>query len=197
MLDKPLRPPPRRRDKTAGQALTEATLMLSLLAFTWMAAGYMTFKTQNGIRTAMGARHGAWMRAHGTDPSGGQTEDDFFAHTGIASLNAQNSETVTLPGEFAALAASAAGPAYQVENVEVGFNVLAKVGSREHPYVGLTMQPPFMPISCRLSTSTGLDERAQKTSIMRARLWSPSVRSVITVTRRSPVFSTASSCGGS
>ena len=144
MLDKPLRPPPRRRDKTAGQALTEATLMLSLLAFTWMAAGYMTFKTQNGIRTAMGARHGAWMRAHGTDPSGGQTEDDFFAHTGIASLNAQNSETVTLPGEFAALAASAAGPAYQVENVEVGFNVLAKVGSREHPYVGLTMQPPFM-----------------------------------------------------
>jgi hypothetical protein len=133
----------RRFGSTSGQALTEAAILLSLFAFVWMMSAYVTFKLQNGIRTAMASRHGAWMRGHGLTVSTGPIEDDFFIHTGIASVGSQSSDTVSLPGIFASLSSGIGGIAYQVENVSVGFDVETKRGTAQ-PYVGLDIQPAYV-----------------------------------------------------
>jgi len=48
-----------------GQALAEATIMLSLLGFTWALFGYSAFMTNNGIRCVSASRHMAWMAGNG------------------------------------------------------------------------------------------------------------------------------------
>ena len=141
---------PRRLEKTSGQALTEAAIMLSLLAFAWMMASYMTFMTQNGIRTASAARHAAWMLGNGLTPSSFSIEDDFYVlhlqpgHARNVSLNT-SIEKAFPPGSVAPfLGGLTTGGIYEVKQAEVVYSVFSMQGSKKYPYRALNMDLPLM-----------------------------------------------------
>ena len=52
-------------ESRSGQAMIEACLGIALLTFVFVLVGVSTFMSNNRIRTAMAARHAAWM--HGAD----------------------------------------------------------------------------------------------------------------------------------
>ena len=57
----------RRLPRDSGQVLTEACIGLALLAFTWITLSFVSYMSNNHIRTLMAARHGAWLKGNSAD----------------------------------------------------------------------------------------------------------------------------------
>lgn len=119
--------------------------MLSLFAFAWMMSTYTLFYLQNGVRSAMTSRHGAWMLAHDPHPllplSANDIDDEFRMDPFIASVKSTANVPLNIPGAFSVLEQYATSVVYQVAAAETGFDVAAGSGT---PYIGLRMQFPLM-----------------------------------------------------
>lgn len=102
------RRPPRRRGPVSGQALVEAALTLTVLAFTWMFASYLCFQADHRIRTAAAGRHVAWMHGNtGVAPIASTVESRFFI-TALAErfdrLDApSSSQSISIPSDVSNL----------------------------------------------------------------------------------------------
>ena len=62
----------------SGQVLVEACVALALLVFVWITAGFATYMSTNHIRTAMAARHAAWLKGNGGDVDPKAIATNFF-----------------------------------------------------------------------------------------------------------------------
>ncbi|MEI6217370.1 MAG: hypothetical protein WCP86_00570 [bacterium] len=73
-------------DARSGQVLVEGLVGLALLAFVWALIAFSTFIATNHIRTAMAARHAAWQKGNGIDPSVDDIEKKFFYQAGLVKV---------------------------------------------------------------------------------------------------------------
>lgn len=67
-----------------GQALVEGSIGVALMAFTWTLLVVLSVMTTNIARTAMAARHAAWLAGNGANAAGIEAglRTQFFFHTG-------------------------------------------------------------------------------------------------------------------
>jgi len=73
-------------DTRSGQVLVEGIVGLALLTFVWALIAFSTFIATNHIRTAMAARHAAWQKGNGIDPSVDDIEKKFFYQAGLVKV---------------------------------------------------------------------------------------------------------------
>lgn len=83
----------RSHTRQSGQVMVEAIVGLALLVFVWALVAVATFMTTNHGRTAMAARHAAWQKGMGTEPTVEDIEKKFFFQGGLTKV-----ETGTGPG---------------------------------------------------------------------------------------------------
>lgn len=69
--------------------------MISLLAFAWMSASWVTFMAENRVRLASSTRHSAWKMGHGLAPV--NTPDDFYNTPGL--IESQSNTTARITSE--------------------------------------------------------------------------------------------------
>lgn len=69
---------PQATARQAGQVLVEACIGLALLVFVWITAGFAVYMSNNHIRTAMAARHAAWLKGNGGDIDNTAIATNFF-----------------------------------------------------------------------------------------------------------------------
>ncbi len=62
----------------SGQVLVEACIALALLVFVWITAGFAVYMSTNHIRTAMAARHAAWLKGNGGNVDNKAIATNFF-----------------------------------------------------------------------------------------------------------------------
>lgn len=74
----------------SGQAMTEAAIGLSLMGFVWVMIIFITWMASNQIRTAMAARHAAWMAGNGGNPTDDTIAPHFFYEEGPCSVVSNN-----------------------------------------------------------------------------------------------------------
>jgi hypothetical protein len=73
-------------EQDSGQAMTEAAIGLSLMAFVWVMVVFITWMGGNHIRTAMATRHAAWMAGNGNSPTTANIAPSFFYEEGPCSV---------------------------------------------------------------------------------------------------------------
>ena len=148
---------PKRRltgdNRCSGQILAEVCIGFSLMAFTWILVAYALFMFNNRIRTAMAARHAAWMI--GTKPGlscadiTSDIDQDFFYQN-------NNSGTQLVTVESAPAITSSTG--FSVGNilskvinggppnrVTVRFGIEGGGNSNVYPFTLMKVKVPFMP----------------------------------------------------
>jgi len=77
----------RRRATCSGQIIAESCIGVALMTFTWILLVFSTYMGTNYIRTAMAARHAAWMKgAQGTEASTAQLDQWFFYDSGLTKV---------------------------------------------------------------------------------------------------------------
>jgi hypothetical protein len=133
---------------TGGQALTEAAIMMSLLAFAWAGLTVTSFMTSNGIRTASAARHLAWMEGNGLHGQAGTLDGRFYDVVSAGNLGNPPPAAVRrniqgVGGVLGALMFFMTGDAYQVYHTEVTFNPIGNP-TGTYPYVLLDVEFPIL-----------------------------------------------------
>ncbi|HBA83003.1 MAG TPA: hypothetical protein DCZ95_02810 [Verrucomicrobia bacterium] len=134
-----------RRDGESGQALVEACLGAALLVLVWALAIYSTFMASNYIRTAMAARHAAWMRGNGGSPDAAAMEGGFFFQAGLVKV--EEIEAIGLDGLFSGdsdqntLANAGEGPF----RYKVTFGIDDVAHAATYPFVLMKTKLPYMP----------------------------------------------------
>ena len=136
-----LRHPRMILSEASGQALTEAAIMLSLFAFTWMLISVANFMTNNQIRTAAASRHAAWMKGNGVNQSG-SIDSQFFSGNGFSTYSEALEEIEEVPTVGPILSVFMNGSAYSVWHTEVGFGGPAVAS--QYPFILISPQYPFM-----------------------------------------------------
>ncbi|MDR3457097.1 MAG: hypothetical protein P4N60_06595 [Verrucomicrobiae bacterium] len=134
--------PSRCRPPTAaGAILAEACIGLALLVFLWILVSYVTYMSNNRIRTVMAARDSAWLSGNGQNPTAqGSIAGSFFSGDDVNVAQVQSSVRVPLsPGNpyFT--------PAVCSNSVTFGMSVSDLKQSTQFPFVLMNMQVPFMP----------------------------------------------------
>jgi len=133
----------------SGQVMAEACLAIALLAFTWITASFAAFMNTNHIRTAMAARHAAWMHGNGGSPTPDNIGSDFFFQGGV--VDVQQIQSVGI-GEF--IAGKADTQKYNGQGngpfrytVSFGMDKADINTTTNYPFVLLKTELPFMPPS--------------------------------------------------
>lgn len=133
----------------SGQVMAEACLAIALLAFTWITVSFAVFMNTNHIRTAMAARHAAWMRGNGGSPGPDNIGNDFFFQGGVIGVEQMQSIGI---GEF--IAGNADTQKYDGEGngpfrytVSFGMDKADINTTTNYPFVLLKTELPFMPPS--------------------------------------------------
>lgn len=79
--------------------LPEVAIGAALMIFSWIIITYSLFLGTNHIRTAMAARHAAWLKGEtGQNATAAQIESQFFYDTGLVKV--ENVTPVSLAGLF-------------------------------------------------------------------------------------------------
>lgn len=138
----------RRLGPEGGQALTEAAIMMSLLAFTWAGLTVTSFMTSNGIRTAAAARHLAWMEGNGLNGQSATLDSRFYDAVSVGNLgnpppSASRRNIQGVGGVLGMLMFFMTGDAYQVYHTEVTFNPIGNPGGI-YPYVLMNTEFPIL-----------------------------------------------------
>lgn len=77
----------RQRATCSGQVIAESCIGVAIMTFTWILLVYSTYMGTNYIRTAMAARHAAWMKgAQNTEVSTAQLDQWFFYDSGLTKV---------------------------------------------------------------------------------------------------------------
>ena len=76
-----------RRAACSGQVLAESCIGTAIMTFAWILLVFSTYMGTNHIRTAMAARHAAWMKgALNTEVSTAQLDQWFFYDSGLTKV---------------------------------------------------------------------------------------------------------------
>jgi len=75
-----------QKSSRSGQVMVEAVVALALLMFVWIAVAFTTYMSTNHIRTAMAARHAAWLQGNGATVSAGIIATNFFFQPEMVTL---------------------------------------------------------------------------------------------------------------
>ena len=116
----------------SGQVMAEACLAIALLAFTWITASFAAFMNTNHIRTAMAARHAAWMHGNGV------VDVQQIQSVGIGEFIAGKADTQKYNGQ-------GNGPFRYT--VSFGMDKADINTTTNYPFVLLKTELPFMPPS--------------------------------------------------
>lgn len=131
--------------------LVEAIVGLALLVFVWAIIAFATFMTSNHVRTAMAARHAAWQKGNGIEPSVEDIEKKFFFQTGVVKVESGAGVGIggLIGGANAAnmeqFAEGDHGPF--VARVKFGMTAEDVNGEVPFPFTIMTTQFPLMPPS--------------------------------------------------
>lgn len=133
----------------SGQVLVEAIVGLALLLFVWALITFATFMTTNHIRTAMAARHAAWQKGNGTDPSVEDIEKKFFFSGGVLKVDAGGGVGIAglISGEHAADMQQFSSADHGPFAARVTFGVTADElnSCTTFPFTVMTTEFPLMP----------------------------------------------------
>ena len=132
-------------DDQRGQVLVETCIGLALMAFVWMSTGLATFMSNNHVKTAVAARHAAWMKGNkagdGAIKSCVQTNFMFLGgDEGLVQVDIQAGK-----GSIAGLLTGddkGFGQKGQMHWVEVTYGTNSR---DKFPFSILDIQFPFMP----------------------------------------------------
>lgn len=140
----------------SGQALTEAVIMLALLGFAWALTSYALFMSNNGIKSAMMARHAAWMKGNGLDSQsqastlGTQFFDtDYYKFGELSKVT--NSDGSTAGGLFSAGSDKWLGylltwtPDIRHSQTDFGVDNRGQAQGKPIPFAYVNVEFPFMP----------------------------------------------------
>jgi hypothetical protein len=150
----------------SGQAMTEAVIGLSLTGFVWAMIAFMTWMASNHIRTAMAARHAAWMAGNGGSPTQEALASAFFYESSLVHLEEIEAEDTSdllgggLLGDVVGGIVDAMGGERFAYKVSYGLEE-ADIGSASfHPFNLLNVVYPFAG-NTMLSTYLKVDTSAQ------------------------------------
>ena len=127
-----------------GQALTEAAIGFFFFVMTFLLISYATFMASNNIRTVMAARHAAWMKGNGGDPTAAVMDAGFFFQDGLCEVKQVEAEGIASSltgGDAEGYTDDADGPF----RYEVSFGIDNVDGSDKYPFVLMKTKLPFMP----------------------------------------------------
>ncbi len=127
-----------------GQALTEAAIGFFFFVMTFLLISYATFMASNNIRTVMAARHAAWMKGNGSDPTAAVLDAGFFFQEGLCEVNqveAENIASSLTGGDAGDYSDDAEGPF----RYEVSFGIDNADGTDKYPFILMKTKLPFMP----------------------------------------------------
>jgi hypothetical protein len=146
------------RSSRSGQVFVEACIALALMAFVWILITYSLWMANNRIRTAMAARHAAWLA--GNVPSlteeevTGNIDSSFFYENGLVKavrvdgvpINGSKVPGIDLDGIFAKLVNTITiddGPCRC--RVSFGMEKTDLATTTRFPFVLMNAQVPLMP----------------------------------------------------
>jgi hypothetical protein len=145
-------------DRCSGQVLAEVCIGFALMTFTWILMAFALFMFNNRIRTAMAARHAAWMIGTNTSLQPGDLTPDidqgFFYQN-----NSSGTQLVTVesaPAVASSTGFSVGGILSNVVNggkppnrVTVRFGIAGgdAGGTNVFPFTLMNVKVPFMPKS--------------------------------------------------
>jgi|GEM_PF-4978905 len=132
----------------SGQVMVEACIGLALLIFIWIAASFAMYMGTNRIRTAMAARHAAWLKGSGKTPTVELIESNFFFEGGVTRIETGEGEGIASllsGGDQTTYGEAGRGPF----KAKVTFGITpADVNSTTvFPFVLMRTQLPMMPPS--------------------------------------------------
>ena len=130
----------RRSPALSGAILAEACIGLALLVFLWILVSYVTFMSNNRIRTVMAARDSAWMSGNGLNPTKGSLADSFFIGDDVKVAKVMSSVPVKLNVGNPYLK-----PFVCSNSVTFGMSANDMKNSTQFPFVLMNMNVPFMP----------------------------------------------------
>lgn len=149
---------PNLRNRDSGQALVEAAIGLSLMAFAWTLAFYAAYMVNHAGQCAVAARYAAWTRGNG------QTIDEpairsalFRDNLALVQLETSAGQATRAPGLvgqgspiLTAIENLIFGVFPNIHQATVSFGLASDQAPRPWPFSLLSVQFPFMPDS-RLS----------------------------------------------
>lgn len=134
----------------SGQALIEACLGMSLLILVGALITYIGFMVSCNIRVTMAARHAAWVRGNGGQPTTAQLWRDFFfeADSNLLKLEEAGSrdatesipEITTIDPGLRKIIGDA-----RIFGYRVSYGIDSGDDERRFPYSLLMTKPPFGP----------------------------------------------------
>ena len=146
-----------RHQELFGAILAEACIGLALLTFTWIIISYSLYMGDNHIRTAMAARHAAWLRGEkggdvsdkSKEPTAADIEGWFFYEKDLTQVSFSRGELPleTLMGGDRDKYGGKAGKGPYLAKVTYGIQPDDLSSTTTFPFTLLKTHVPFMPSS--------------------------------------------------
>jgi hypothetical protein len=129
--------------------LVEACVGLAIMTFVFLLAGFLVWMSGNKIRTAMAARHAAWLMGNGQAPTKDKIEEDFFydEFVTVQPIEAIGALDALTGGDDRQNAYSGAGNGPFRYKVNFGIETNALDATTDYPFTWMKIQLPFMPKS--------------------------------------------------
>ena len=135
----------------SGQVMVEAVIALSLLVFAWIIFTFSTYMSTNQIRTAMAARHAAWLKGNGEDPSTEAIASNFFYQAELVNVEVGKGSGIgdliggSKVAEMDEFADADEGP--YAARVTFGITTADVASVTSFPFTLMRTELPFMPPS--------------------------------------------------
>ncbi len=133
-----------------GQALVEACVGLAIMTFVFLLAGFLVWMSGNKIRTAMAARHAAWLKGSGGNPTDATIGEGFFYDPDFVKVDpigAVGALDALTGGDSDQMSYSDANGGPFRYKVSFGIETNALATTADYPFTWMKIQLPFMPKS--------------------------------------------------
>lgn len=129
----------------SGQALVEACIGAALLVLVWAFVIYSSFMASNYIRTAMAARHAAWLKGSGGAPGAAALEQAFFTQTGLVKVEEIEAKGIADLFSGGADETTMANAGNGPFRYKVSFGISDFSAADTYPFVLMQTRLPYMP----------------------------------------------------
>ena len=140
----------RARRGESGQAMTEAAIGMSLMAFVWVLAYFASYMVNHSGRCAVAARHAAWSKGNGVEVSADSLRGDvFFDNLPMVRLTTATEQTSDATGDLSGniIVEAILGLFPDIQKADVAFGVEEGGAVNTWPFMLTKTQFPFMPDS--------------------------------------------------
>ena len=140
----------KRLGRDSGQALVEASLGLSLMAFTWCLIFYAAYMVNHAGKTAAAVRHAAWAKGNGVEVTEDILREGFFSsNLPLVSLETSEESTSDASGQLSGnvLVQAVLSIFPNIQKADASFGLAEDATADTWPFVIMNTRFPFMPES--------------------------------------------------